>query len=111
MFRICLQLLILPVVQLSAGRVSGAANGFVGRGVWAHHMFAFGPGPISVAVFAISTMAVAVPTGVETVNWTLTMWGRKLHFTTAKRVRKLPASRRSASAVLRQCPLSWVGES
>jgi cytochrome c oxidase subunit 1 len=62
---------------------SGAAIGFVGWGVWAHHMFASGLGPISVAVFSIATMAIAIPTGVKIVNWTLTMWGGKLRFTTA----------------------------
>jgi cytochrome c oxidase subunit 1 len=62
---------------------SGAAIGFVGWGVWAHHMFASGIGPVSVAVFSVATMAIAVPTGVKIVNWTLTMWGGKLTFTTA----------------------------
>jgi cytochrome c oxidase subunit 1 len=62
---------------------SGAAIGFVGWGVWAHHMFASGLGPISVAVFSASTMAIAIPTGVKIVNWVMTMWGGKLTFTTA----------------------------
>lgn len=62
---------------------SGAAIGFVGWGVWAHHMFASGLGPVSVAVFSVATMAIAVPTGVKIINWTLTMWGGKLKFTTA----------------------------
>ena len=62
---------------------SGAAIGFLGWGVWAHHMFASGLGPISVAVFSVSTMAIAIPTGVKIVNWTLTMWGGKLKFTVA----------------------------
>jgi cytochrome c oxidase subunit I len=62
---------------------SGAAIGFVGWGVWAHHMFASGLGPVSVAVFSVATMAIAIPTGVKIVNWTLTMWGGKLRFTTA----------------------------
>ncbi len=57
---------------------SGAAIGFVGWGVWAHHMFASGLGPVSVAVFSVATMAIAIPTGVKIVNWTLTMWGGKL---------------------------------
>jgi len=60
---------------------SGAAIGFVGWGVWAHHMFASGIGPVSVAVFAVATMAIAIPTGVKIINWTLTMWGGKLSFT------------------------------
>jgi cytochrome c oxidase subunit 1 len=56
---------------------SGAAIGFVGWGVWARHMFA------SVAVFSVSTMAIAIPTGVKIVNWTMTLWGGKIRFTTA----------------------------
>jgi len=62
---------------------SGAAIGLVGFGVWAHHMFASGLGPISVAVFSVATMAIAVPTGVKIINWTLTLWGGKLWFSTA----------------------------
>jgi cytochrome c oxidase subunit 1 len=67
-----------PIVALS-----GAAIGFVGWGVWAHHMFASGLGPVSVTVFSMATMAIAVPTGVKIVNWVMTMWGGKLVFTTA----------------------------
>ena len=62
---------------------SGAAIGFLGWGVWAHHMFASGLGPVSVAVFSVATMAIALPTGVKIVNWTMTLWGGKLTFTTA----------------------------
>ena len=62
---------------------SGAAIGFVGWGVWAHHMFTSGLGPVSVAVFSVATMLIAIPTGVKIVNWTLTLWGGKLWFTTA----------------------------
>jgi cytochrome c oxidase subunit 1 len=62
---------------------SGAAIGFMGWGVWAHHMFASGLGPISVAVFAATTMFIAVPTGVKIINWLATMWGGNLRFTAA----------------------------
>ena len=62
---------------------SGAAIGFIGWGVWAHHMFASGLGPVSVAVFSVATMLVAIPTGVKITNWVLTLWGGKLWFTTA----------------------------
>jgi cytochrome c oxidase subunit I len=61
---------------------SGIAIGFMGWGVWAHHMFASGMGPISVAAFSLSTMFIAVPTGVKILNWMATMWGGKLRFTT-----------------------------
>ena len=61
---------------------SGIAIGFMGWGVWAHHMFASGIGPISVTAFSLSTMFIAVPTGVKILNWIATMWGGKLRFTT-----------------------------
>ena len=60
---------------------SGIAIGFMGWGVWAHHMFASGLGPISVMAFALSTMFIAVPTGVKILNWMATMWGGKIRFT------------------------------
>ena len=60
---------------------SGIAIGFMGWGVWAHHMFVSGIGPISVTTFALTTMFIAVPTGVKILNWTATMWGGKLSFT------------------------------
>ena len=62
---------------------SGIAIGFMGWGVWAHHMFASGIGPISVAAFSVSTMFIAVPTGVKILNWLATMWGGKLRFSVA----------------------------
>ena len=62
---------------------SGAAIGLVGFGVWAHHMFASGLGPVSVAVFSMATMAIAIPTGVKIFNWLLTMWGGKIWYTSA----------------------------
>lgn len=62
---------------------SGIAIGFMGWGVWAHHMFASGIGPVSVAAFSLTTMFIAVPTGVKILNWMATMWGGKLRFTTA----------------------------
>ena len=62
---------------------SGIAIGFMGWGVWAHHMFTSGMGPVSVAAFSLSTMFIAVPTGVKILNWLATMWGGRLRFTTA----------------------------
>jgi cytochrome c oxidase subunit 1 len=62
---------------------SGIAIGFMGWGVWAHHMFASGAGPVTVAAFSLSTMFIAVPTGVKIFNWIATIWGGKLRFTTA----------------------------
>jgi cytochrome c oxidase subunit I len=60
-----------------------AAIAFIGFGVWVHHMFTTGLGPTVNAVFAASTMIIAIPTGVKILNWVATMWGGSLKFTTA----------------------------
>jgi cytochrome c oxidase subunit I len=53
---------------------SGIAIGFMGWGVWVHHMFAVGLGPWAVSAFSVSTMFIAVPTGVKIFNWLATTW-------------------------------------
>jgi cytochrome c oxidase subunit 1 len=72
-----------PLFGYSFMVFSGIAIGFMGWGVWAHHMFVSGIGPFSVAAFSLATMFIAVPTGVKILNWLATMWGGKLRFTTA----------------------------
>ena len=62
---------------------SGLLIAILGWGVWAHHMFQVGLGPIADSVFAATTMLIAIPTGVKIFNWIATMWGGKLNFTTA----------------------------
>ena len=62
---------------------SGVAIGFMGWGVWAHHMFVSGMGPLSVTAFSVATMFIAVPTGVKILNWMATLWGGKLILNTA----------------------------
>ncbi len=62
---------------------SGIAIGFMGWGVWAHHMFAVGLGTTATAAFGVSTMFIAVPTGVKIFNWVGTIWGGAIKFTTA----------------------------
>jgi cytochrome c oxidase subunit 1 len=57
--------------------------GWLGWGVWSHHMFATGMGPIADSFFALSTMLIAIPTGIKIFNWIGTMWGGSLRFTTA----------------------------
>jgi cytochrome c oxidase subunit 1 len=61
---------------------SGATIGFLGFGVWSHHMFTTGMGTVATAAFSLLTMAIAVPTGVKMFNWIGTLWGGTLRMTT-----------------------------
>jgi cytochrome c oxidase subunit 1 len=61
---------------------SGILIAFLGFGVWAHHMFAVGLGPIANSVFSAGTMLIAIPTGVKIFNWIATMWGGRLKLDT-----------------------------
>src|ERR1700688_4621026 len=56
--------------------------GFIGMSVWAHHMFTVGMGSGANTFFVLSTMAIAVPTGIKIFNWLATMWGGKIEFKT-----------------------------
>src|SRR5687768_9364447 len=71
-----------PLFGYTAVVFSGIAIGFMGWGVWAHHMFAAGLGPVANAAFGLTTMFIAVPTGIKIFNWMGTMWGGKLSFPT-----------------------------
>lgn len=62
---------------------SGIAIGFLGWGVWAHHMFATGLGPVAISAFSLSTMLIAIPTGVKIFNWLGTVWRGSVRLTTA----------------------------
>jgi cytochrome c oxidase subunit 1 len=61
---------------------SGIAIGFIGFGVWAHHMYAAGLGPVANTAFGLSTAIIAIPTGVKIFNWMATMYKGDLRFDT-----------------------------
>ena len=56
--------------------------GFISMSVWAHHMFTVGMSSNANTFFVLSTMAIAVPTGIKIFNWLATMWGGQIHFKT-----------------------------
>src|SRR6201998_502518 len=53
---------------------------FVSLSVWAHHMFSIGMSSYSNSFFVLTTMVIAVPTGIKIFNWLGTMWGGKIQF-------------------------------
>src|ERR1700686_3021731 len=55
---------------------------FISMSVWAHHMFTVGMSANVNTFFVLSTMAIAVPTGLKIFNWLATMWGGKIIFKT-----------------------------
>lgn len=50
--------------------------------VWVHHFFTMGQGAFVNSIFSITTMAIAVPTGVKIFNWLFTLRKGKIVFTT-----------------------------
>ena len=71
-----------PVFGYTAIALATAGIAVISLFVWAHHMFATGI-PIGLqAFFMISTMLVAVPTGVKIFNWLATTWRGNLIFDT-----------------------------
>ena len=62
--------------------LAGAAIAFMGWFVWSHHMFTVGLGPAANTAFSISTMLIAVPTGVKIFNWLATLWGGNIRLNT-----------------------------
>ena len=58
------------------------AIGFISMSVWAHHMFAIGMSSTANTFFVLTTMAIAVPTGIKIFNWLATMWGGSIQLKT-----------------------------
>jgi cytochrome o ubiquinol oxidase subunit 1 len=50
--------------------------------VWVHHFFTMGAGPDVNIFFGITTMLIAIPTGVKIFNWLFTMYRGRIRFTT-----------------------------
>ncbi|MDX2213940.1 MAG: cytochrome c oxidase subunit I [Oculatellaceae cyanobacterium bins.114] len=72
-----------PIFGYKAIAYSSLAICIVGLFVWVHHMFTSGTPPWMRIFFTISTLIVAVPTGVKIFGWVATLWGGKIRFTSA----------------------------
>jgi cytochrome c oxidase subunit I len=58
------------------------ATGFLAFGLWVHHMFVTGLPRLGESFFTASSMAVAVPSGIQIFCWIATLWDGKLKFQT-----------------------------
>ena len=74
------------VVTFSRRRIFGytaivlalVATGFIGFGLWVHHMFATGLSPLGMSFFTAASMMIAIPSGVQIFCWIITLWNGKL---------------------------------
>ena len=71
-----------PIFGYRAIALSSMAIALVGFIVWAHHMFTSLTPELRIP-FMITSMIIAVPTGIKVFSWLGTLWGGKIHFTAA----------------------------
>ncbi|MDE3190975.1 MAG: cbb3-type cytochrome c oxidase subunit I, partial [Acidobacteriota bacterium] len=71
-----------PIFGYKAVAFSTIGIAFFSMLVWAHHMFAVGM-PVGLdSFFMITSMVIAVPTGVKILNWLATLWRGNISFDT-----------------------------
>src|SRR5438445_54387 len=63
-----------PIFGYPAMVAATISIAFIGMSVWAHHMFTVGMSSSAHIFFVLSTIAIAVPTGIKIFNWLATKW-------------------------------------
>ena len=58
------------------------ATGFIGFGVWVHHMFATPLPQLGQSIFTASSMLIVIPNGVQIFCWIATLWLGRLNLKT-----------------------------
>ncbi|HVS28596.1 MAG TPA: cytochrome c oxidase subunit I [Solirubrobacteraceae bacterium] len=71
-----------PIFGYKAIAAATVGIAFLSLLVWAHHMFATPLGTAVLAFFMLSSMLIAVPTGIKVFNWIATLWRGTLEFRT-----------------------------
>src|SRR5204863_3235702 len=72
-----------PIFGYKAIAASTVAIAFLSMLVWAHHMFATPISTVVLSFFMLSSIVIAVPTGVKILNWLATLWRGPIHMRTA----------------------------
>jgi len=71
-----------PIFGYRMIAMSSMAIALIGFTVWAHHMFVSIQPELRMP-FMVTTMIIAVPTGIKIFGWIGTIWGGKIRFTSA----------------------------
>lgn len=69
-----------PIFGYPAMVAATVLIGFISMGVWAHHMFSVGMTAMGNTFFVVSTLLIAVPTGIKIFNWLGTLYGGQIRF-------------------------------
>jgi cytochrome c oxidase subunit I+III len=64
-----------PVMVLSL-----ISTGFLGFGLWVHHMFSTGIPRLGNSFFSAVSMMIAIPTGIQIFSWIATIWAGRPHW-------------------------------
>jgi cytochrome c oxidase subunit 1 len=72
-----------PIFGYRAMVLSLVATGFIGFGLWVHHMFATGLPQLGLTYFTAASMIISIPSGVQIFCWIASMWRGRPRLTTA----------------------------
>ncbi|HXG92891.1 MAG TPA: cytochrome c oxidase subunit I [Blastocatellia bacterium] len=62
--------------------LSLVATGFIGFGLWVHHMFATDVPQLGQSFFTAASMMIAIPSGIQIFCWLASLWSGKVRFAT-----------------------------
>lgn len=71
-----------PAFGYTALVLTMIATGFIGFGVWVHHMFATPLPQLGQSIFTASSMLIVIPNGVQIFCWLATLWSGRLNLKT-----------------------------
>jgi cytochrome c oxidase subunit 1 len=70
------------IVGYTAIVLSLIATGFIGFGLWVHHMFATNLPQLGSSFFTASSVMIGIPSGIQIFCWIATIWGGKIELKT-----------------------------
>jgi cytochrome c oxidase subunit I+III len=71
-----------PIFGYTAMVLSLVSTGFIGFGLWVHHMFTVGLPQLGGSFFTASSIMIAIPSGIQVSCWIATLWGGRPRFRT-----------------------------